>query len=96
MDFYLLIFKNTADALNGEEKLNTEKIPHAVYPTPPQIIGSCGISLRFTEMELNSILDMIDILRESPVLTSAQVDALIEQLLSVLPKYIQAGLRLSS
>ena len=60
MDFYLLIFKNTADALNGEEKLKTEKIPHAVYPTPPQIIGSCGISLRFTEMELNSILDMID------------------------------------
>ena len=39
---------------------------------------------------------MIDILRESPVLTSAQVDALIEQFLSVLPKYIQAGLRLSS
>lgn len=60
MDFYLLIFKNTADALNGEEKLKMEKIPHAVYPTPPQIIGSCGISLRFTEMELESIEKMID------------------------------------
>ncbi|NLB21141.1 MAG: DUF3343 domain-containing protein [Clostridium sp.] len=60
MDFYLLIFKNTADALNGEEKLKTEKIPHAVYPTPPQILGSCGISLRFTEMELDPIEEMID------------------------------------
>ena len=55
MDFYLLIFKNTADALQGEEKLKIEEIPHAVYPTPPQIMGSCGISLRFTEMELISI-----------------------------------------
>ena len=39
---------------------------------------------------------MIDILRESPVLTSGQADALIKQFLNALPKYIQAGLRLSS
>jgi hypothetical protein len=60
MDFYLLIFKNTADALNGEEKLKMKEIPHAVYPTPPQITGSCGISMRFTEMELEAIEALLE------------------------------------
>ena len=60
MDFYLLIFKNTADALHGEEKLKMEEVPHAVYPTPPQILGSCGISLRFTEMELEAIKTVME------------------------------------
>lgn len=55
MDFYLLVFKNTTDALVGEEDLKKNAIPHAVYPTPPQILGSCGISLRFTEMELEKV-----------------------------------------
>lgn len=39
---------------------------------------------------------LIDILRESPVLTSEQVDEIIEQFLKVLPKYIKTGLRLSA
>lgn len=60
MDFYLLIFKNTADALKGEEKLKKQEVPHAVYPTPPQILGSCGISLRFTEMEVESVEKAIE------------------------------------
>lgn len=60
MDFYLLIFKNTADALQGQEKLTFKKIPHGVYPTPPQITGSCGISLRFTEAELEEVSIEID------------------------------------
>lgn len=60
MDFYLLIFKNTTDALKGEEDLKQRKIEHAVYPTPPQILGSCGISLRFTQDELDQISHLID------------------------------------
>jgi len=60
MDFYLLVFKNTTDALKGEEELKQRKIEHAVYPTPPQILGSCGISLRFTQDELEAIGRLID------------------------------------
>lgn len=60
MDFYLLVFKNTSDALKGEETLKKQEIPHAVYPTPPQILGSCGISLRFTEMELPAVEEVLD------------------------------------
>ncbi len=59
MDFYLLVFKNTTDALKGEEELKQRKIEHAVYPTPPQILGSCGISLRFTQDELEAIGQLI-------------------------------------
>lgn len=60
MDFYLLVFKNTSDALKGEEEFKQQKIAHAVYPTPPQILGSCGISLRFTEMEIEAVLKLIE------------------------------------
>lgn len=60
MDFYLLVFKNTTDALKGEEELKQRKIEHAVYPTPPQILGSCGISLRFTQDELDEILHLLE------------------------------------
>ncbi len=60
MDFYLLVFKNTSDALKGEEEIKQRNIAHAVYPTPPQILGSCGISLRFTEMELEAVEEMLE------------------------------------
>ncbi|HBW12392.1 DUF3343 domain-containing protein [Proteiniclasticum sp.] len=60
MDFYLLVFKNTTDALVGEEDLKKHEIPHAVYPTPPQIIGSCGISMRFTETELPKVEERLE------------------------------------
>lgn len=60
MDFYLLVYKNTSDALKGEEDFKQQKIAHAVYPTPPQILGSCGISLRFTEMELEAVSKTIE------------------------------------
>lgn len=59
MDFYLLVFKNTTDALKGEEEFKQNKIGHAVYPTPPQILGSCGISLRFTEGELDQVYPVL-------------------------------------
>lgn len=60
MDFYLLVFKNTSDALKSEEDFKQQKIAHAVYPTPPQILGSCGISLRFTEMEFEAVQKLIE------------------------------------
>lgn len=52
--------------------------------------------IQYTESVKLLVNALIDILRESPVLTSEQVDELIEQFLKVLPKCIQTGLRLSS
>ncbi|ETA81243.1 hypothetical protein T472_0207945, partial [Youngiibacter fragilis 232.1] len=52
--------------------------------------------IQYTESVKLLVNALIDILRKSPVLTSEQVDELIEQFLKVLPKCIQTGLRLSS
>jgi hypothetical protein len=60
MDFYILVFKNTLDALKGDEAFKTASVSHVVYPTPPQIIGSCGISMRFQEEALEGVSRLID------------------------------------
>lgn len=60
MEFYLLVFKNTTDALNGETAFKERNIVHSVYPTPPQILGSCGISLRITHEEIKAVNAAID------------------------------------
>lgn len=55
MSFYLLVFQNTHDALAAERHFKSQGIPFSVFPTPPQITGSCGISLRYTEEEREDI-----------------------------------------
>jgi len=60
MEFYLLVFKNTSDALNGETVFRERNIVHSVYPTPPQILGSCGISLRITHGEIKDANEAMD------------------------------------
>jgi hypothetical protein len=49
MNIYLITFKNTQDAMKAEEKYKAEGVKFSVYPTPPMILGSCGLSLRLTE-----------------------------------------------
>lgn len=51
MENYLIVFKNTQDALKAEAAFKEMGIVFQVYPTPPQILGSCGISLLVTESE---------------------------------------------
>ena len=51
MGNYLIVFKNTQDALKAEAAFKEMGIAFQVYPTPPQILGSCGISLLVTESE---------------------------------------------
>lgn len=54
MENYLVIFKNTQDALKAEAAFKAMGIVFQVYPTPPQILGSCGISLLVTESEYHA------------------------------------------
>ncbi|MBP2034005.1 hypothetical protein J2Z42_002722 [Clostridium algifaecis] len=44
--YYIITFKNTHDAISGEEILTQEKINIEVTPTPVFITKSCGISIR--------------------------------------------------
>lgn len=53
--YYIIIFKNTNDAINGEEFLRKRKIKIDVVPTPVVITQSCGISIRLSLEEMDKI-----------------------------------------
>jgi hypothetical protein len=45
-EYYLITFKNTHSAINGEKKMKAEGFEVTVIPTPTTLTKSCGISLR--------------------------------------------------
>lgn len=58
--YYLIVFKNTMDAIKAEEVLKKENLKIAIMPTPTYITQSCGISIKFDEKDWNEIKGMID------------------------------------
>lgn len=60
MKHYIMVFKNTHDAIDGEKIFNCNSIKMMIMPTPTYITQSCGISIRFTEKELNSVEELIN------------------------------------
>ncbi len=59
MDYYVIIFKNTFDAMAAEEKLKSMNIEHKVMPTPTLTVLSCGLCIK---IDNKAIID--DILKE--------------------------------
>ena len=63
MNYYIIVFKNTHDAMSAEKKLNELNYKFRIMPTPTLITQSCGICIRVEEEEeLNKIIssNMID------------------------------------
>ena len=57
MNYYIIVFKNTHDAMSAEQKLNELKYKFRIMPTPTLITQSCGICIRVEEEEeLNKII----------------------------------------
>ena len=57
MDYYIIVFKNTHDAMSAEQKLGKLEYNFRIMPTPTLITQSCGICVRVEkEEELNNIL----------------------------------------
>lgn len=46
MNYYIIVFKNTHDAMSAEKKLNELKYNFRIMPTPTTITMSCGICVR--------------------------------------------------
>ena len=46
MSYYIIVFKNTLDAMNAEKLLKIEKFNFKIMPTPTAITQSCGICVR--------------------------------------------------
>ena len=57
MNYYIIVFKITHDAMSAEQKLNELNYKFRIMPTPTLITQSCGICIRVEEEEeLNKII----------------------------------------
>lgn len=52
MEYYIVVFKNTNDAMAGERKLKELSYNFRIMPTPTSITQSCGICVRIEEKNI--------------------------------------------
>lgn len=52
MNYYIMVFKNTFDAMAAEKKLKELNLSFRIMPTPTSITMSCGICVRIDEKEI--------------------------------------------
>ena len=58
MKYYIIVYKNTHDAMEAEKNLTNENIEFRVMPTPTSITQSCGMCTRIESEEiLNNIIE---------------------------------------
>lgn len=51
MKYYIMVFKNTHDAMAAEKILEEKAYSFRIMPTPTSITHSCGICVRFENLE---------------------------------------------
>lgn len=58
MNYYIVVFKNTYDAMAAEKKLKELNFNIRIMPTPTLITMSCGICVRIDKKEeINTIIN---------------------------------------
>ena len=58
MEYYIIVFKNTHDAMNGEKVLQEKGVAIRIMPTPTLITQSCGICIRIEDKnEIDKIIE---------------------------------------
>ena len=58
MNYYIIVFKNTHDAMSGEKKLKELNYELRIMPTPTLITQSCWICIRIeSEEKIKRIID---------------------------------------
>lgn len=62
MDYTIIVFKNTNDAMVGERRLKELNYDFRIMPTPTSITQSCGICIRIEDDNIiKKILDSKEI-----------------------------------
>ena len=51
MEYYIIVYKNTLNAMEAEKILNEKRYTFKIMPTPTSITQSCGICTRFQSGE---------------------------------------------
>lgn len=62
MNYYIVVFKNTYDAMAAEKKLKELNYDFRIMPTPTSITMSCGICVRIDKKEDVDLIMNNDIL----------------------------------
>lgn len=59
-EYYIITFKNTHGAINGEKLLKEKGIKVNVMPTPAVITKSCGISIKIDAEYIEMIGELVN------------------------------------
>lgn len=58
MNYFIIVFKNTHDAMTAEKQLEAAGFKFRIMPTPTLITQSCGICVRIeAEEDINNIMN---------------------------------------
>ena len=60
MKYFIMVFNNTNDAMNGERIFKDNNIEFVIMPTPTYITQSCGICIRFNEIIIEKVNSIIE------------------------------------
>ena len=60
MKYFIMVFNNTNDAMNGERIFIDNNIEFVIMPTPTYITQSCGICIRFNENIIEKVNSIIE------------------------------------
>lgn len=52
MNYFIIVFKNTLDAMTAERALKEKDFEFKMMPTPTAITQSCGLCVRIEKKEL--------------------------------------------
>ena len=63
MNYYIIVYKNTLNAMEAEKTLNEKNYLFKIMPTPTSITQSCGICTRFQSKEQIDEIINEDIIR---------------------------------
>lgn len=58
MKYYIIVYKNTHDAMAADKKFTELGVKFRVMPTPTSITQSCGICTRIDE--INNVKELLD------------------------------------
>jgi hypothetical protein len=58
--FYILTFNNTHEAMKAENVCLGSKVKVTMMPTPTYITKSCGISLRISKSDFESLRNLVE------------------------------------
>ena len=59
-EMYIVAFNSTHHAIRTDKVLNEKDLKVTTLPTPREISSSCGISVRFLESDMDTVINSLE------------------------------------